>query len=74
MCIRDRNVTTQTGATATFTLSQTPLGAKVFMYVNGTRIKNGAYSVSGVTVTYTAANNNSYALVAGDRVQFDYAY
>ena len=68
------NVTTQTGATATFTLSQTPLGAKVFMYVNGTRIKNGAYSVSGVTVTYTAANNNSYALVAGDRVQFDYAY
>jgi hypothetical protein len=68
------NVTTQTGATATFTLAQTPLGAKVFMYVNGTRIKNGAYAVSGVTVTYTAANNNSYALVAGDRIQFDYAY
>ena len=68
------NVTTQTGATATFTLAQTPLGAKVFMYINGTRIKNGAYTVSGVTVTYTAANNNSYTLVAGDRVQFDYAY
>jgi len=68
------NVTTQTGATATFTLAQTPLGAKVFMYINGTRIKNGAYAVSGVTVTYTAANNNSYALVAGDRIQFDYAY
>ena len=68
------NVTTQTGATATFTLAQTPLGAKVFMYINGTRIKNGAYAVSGLTVTYTAANNNSYALVSGDRVQFDYAY
>ena len=68
------NVTTQTGATATFTLAQTPLGAKVFMYINGTRIKNGAYTVSGVTVTYTAANNNSYALVSGDRVQFDYSY
>jgi hypothetical protein len=68
------NVTTQTGATATFTLAQTPLGAKVFMYINGTRIKNGAYAVSGVTVTYTAANNNSYVLVAGDRIQFDYAY
>jgi hypothetical protein len=68
------NVTTQTGATATFTLAQTPLGAKVFMYINGTRIKNGAYAVSGVTVTYTAANNNSYVLVSGDRVQFDYAY
>jgi len=68
------NVTTQTGATASFTLTNTPLNGKVFMYINGTRIKNGAYSVSGVTVTYTAANNNSYALVAGDRVQFDYAY
>lgn len=68
------NVTTQTGATASFTLTNTPLNGKVFMYVNGTRIKNGAYSVSGVTVTYTAANNNSYALVVGDRVQFDYAY
>ena len=68
------NVTTQTGATATFTLAQTPLGAKVFMYINGTRIKNGAYTVSGVTVTYTAANNNSYTLVSNDRVQFDYAY
>jgi hypothetical protein len=68
------NVTTQTGATATFTLAQTPLGAKVFMYINGIRIKNGAYAVSGVTVTYTAANNNSYTLVAGDRIQFDYAY
>ncbi len=68
------NVTTQTGATATFTLTQTPLGGKVFMFINGTRIKNGAFTVSGTTVTYTAANNNSYALVAGDRIQFDYAY
>ena len=67
-------VTTQTGATATFTLTQTALNAKVFMFINGTRIKNGAFSVSGTTVTYTAANNNSYALVAGDRIQFDYAY
>ena len=68
------NVTTQTGLTATFTLTQTPLGGKVFMFINGTRIKNGAFTVSGTTVTYTAANNNSYALVAGDRIQFDYAY
>ena len=64
----------QSGATATFTLTQTPLGAKVFMYINGTRIKNGAYAVSGVTVTYTSANNNNYSLLSGDRVQFDYAY
>jgi hypothetical protein len=65
---------TATAALASFTLSQTALNAKVFMFINGTRIKNGAFSVSGTTVTYTAANNNSYVLVAGDRIQFDYAY
>jgi hypothetical protein len=63
-----------TAAQTSFTLSQTPLGAKVWMFVNGVRIRNGAYSISGTTVTYTAANNNSYAIVAGDRIQFDYAY
>jgi hypothetical protein len=61
-------------AQTSFTLTQTALNAKVFMFINGTRIKNGAFSVSGTTVTYSAASNNSYALVAGDRVQFDYAY
>jgi hypothetical protein len=55
-------------------LTQTPLNNKVFMFINGTRIKNSAYTVSGTTVTYNPANNNSYALVAGDRIQFDYAY
>ena len=65
---------TATAAQTSFTLTQTPRGAKVWMFVNGTRIKNGAYSVSGTTVTYTAASNNSYSLVAGDRIQFDYAY
>ena len=63
-----------TTAQTSFTLSQTALNSKVFMFINGTRIKNSAFSVSGTTVTYTAANNNSYALVAGDRIQFDYAY
>jgi hypothetical protein len=54
---------------------QTPL-TKPFMYINGTRIKNTAYTwTSGNTyVTYVPVNNNSYTLVAGDRVQFDYAY
>jgi hypothetical protein len=65
---------TATAGQTSFTLSQTALNAKVFMFINGTRIRNGAYSVSGTTVTYTAANNNSYVLVAGDRIQFDYAY
>jgi hypothetical protein len=61
-------------ATATFTLANTPLNAKVWMFINGVRTNNNAYSVSGTTVTYTAANNNSYTIVVGDRVQFDYAY
>jgi hypothetical protein len=61
-------------ATATFTLSQTPLNTKVWMFINGVRTNNLAYTVNGTTVTYTAANNNSYTIVVGDRIQFDYAY
>jgi hypothetical protein len=61
-------------ATATFTLTNTPLNAKVWMFINGVRTNNNAYTVSGTTVTYTAANNNSYTIVVGDRIQFDYAY
>ena len=54
---------------------QTPL-SKPFMYINGTRIKNAAYTWTAgtTTVTYNPTNNNSYTLVVGDRVQFDYAY
>ena len=57
-----------------FTLSQTPLNAKIWMFINGARTNNNAYSVSGTTVTYTAANNNGYTLVINDRIQFDYCY
>ena len=67
-------ISTHAVATATFTLTQTPLNSKVWMFINGVRTNNNAYSVSGTTVTYTAANNNSYTLVVGDRIQFDYAY
>jgi hypothetical protein len=62
-----------TGQTS-FTLSQTPLNAKIWMFINGARTNNNAYSVSGTTVTYTAANNNGYTLVINDRIQFDYCY
>jgi hypothetical protein len=62
-----------TAGQTTFTLSAAPLNNKVWMFVNGTRIKNGAYSVSGLIVTYDPTNNNSYTLVLNDRVQFDYA-
>ena len=64
------------GAT-TFTLSQIPnANSKVKMYINGIRISNGAYSVNYTTkvVTYTPANNGSYTIIVGDRIQFDYFY
>ena len=65
---------TASAAQTTFTLSQTPLNAKVWMFINGVRTNNNAYTISGTTITYTSANNNNYTIVIGDRVQFDYAY
>ena len=64
-----------TSSQTSFTLTQTPsANSKVKMYINGIRISNTAYSISGATLTYTAANNGSYALTASDRVQFDFYY
>jgi len=66
--------TATTGQTS-FTLTRTPsVNSKVKMYINGIRISNTAYSFTGITLTYNATNNESYALVAGDRIQFDYYY
>jgi hypothetical protein len=65
---------TATAAQTSFTLTQTPLNTKVWMFINGIRTNNLAYTISGTTLTYTASNNNSYTLVVGDRIQFDYAY
>ena len=66
---------TATAAQTGFTLSQTPsVRSKVKMYINGIRISNTAYSVSGTTLTYNAANNGSYSLTSTDRIQFDYFY
>ncbi len=62
-------------AQTSFTLTQTPsANSKVKMYVNGIRISNTAYSITGTTLTYDPANNGSYSLSVGDRVQFDYSY
>ncbi|MCX8485950.1 MAG: hypothetical protein ORN53_02010, partial [Crocinitomicaceae bacterium] len=65
---------TAPAAQTSFTLTSAPLNAKVWMFINGVRTNNNAYSISGTTVTYTPANNNSYVIVAGDRIQFDYCY
>jgi hypothetical protein len=59
----------------TFTLRHTPSAtSNMKMYINGIRISNSACSNSGITLTYVPANNGSYALMAGDRIQFDYSY
>ena len=59
----------------TFTLGHTPSAtSNLRMYINGVRISNSACSNSGITLTYVPANNGSYALMAGDRIQFDYSY
>ena len=63
-----------TAGQTSFTLTNTPLSGRVWMYINGTRISKNAYSVTGTTVTYVPSNNNSYALIVGDRIQFDYVY
>ena len=74
---------TATAGQTVFTLTQTPITnntvspnvkPNVWMYINGIRTNNSAYSISGTTVTYTAASNNNYTIVVGDRIQFDYAY
>ncbi len=64
---------TATAAQTSFTLTQTPsVNSKVKMFINGIRISNTAYSLSGTTITYIPANNGSYSLAVGDRVQLDY--
>ena len=66
---------TATVGQVAFTLTRTPsIKSKVKMYINGIRITNTAYTISGTTVTYNPANNGSYALIAGDRIQFDYYF
>jgi hypothetical protein len=69
------NEFTATTAQTSFTLTQTPsVNSKVKMYINGVRISNTAYSVSGVTLTYNGTYNGVYSLTTGDRIQFDYYY
>ena len=54
-----------------FTISNTASGNVMFS-INGVLIRPSAVSVSNVTVTYTAANNSSYALIANDSVIISY--
>ena len=40
------------------------------MFINGVRISNSAYTISGNSVTYLPANNGSNVLRDGDRIEF----
>ena len=64
---------TPSAGQTSFILTNTPLG-RVAMFVNGVRVPKAAVSVSGLTVTYVPASNGAYALLATDRVSFDYIY
>jgi len=62
------------GQTA-FNLTQTKSSNSLLkLYINGVKISKTAFSLSGTTFTYIPANNDAYALIAGDRVQIDYFY
>jgi hypothetical protein len=73
-----REVADEVAATnnqTSFTLTQTPAStSKVKMYINGVRVTNSCYSLSGNTITYNPGNNGSYSLIVADRIQFDYYY
>ena len=67
--------TNVTDGQTTFTLSHTPSNSTlVRMYINGVLISQSANSKSGTTVTYIPANNGSYSITAGDRIQFYYYF
>ena len=69
------NEFTATTNQTSFTLTQTPsVNSRVKMFINGVRISNTAYTVSGTTLTYIPANNGNNSLSSGDRIQFDYYY
>jgi hypothetical protein len=68
---------TATADQRSFPLSKIPSErSTVKMYINGVRISKAGYSLQATTtamITYSSAGNGGYALVAGDRIQFDYA-
>ena len=47
---------------------------QIEIWFDGIRISKTAYTISGTTLTYIPANNGAYALVVGDRIQFDFSY
>ncbi|MCZ2487285.1 hypothetical protein [Aquirufa antheringensis] len=81
------NLVAVTAGQTNFTLTQTPhTTAKLKMYVNGILISQNAYSYKTSSafstnatsptpfLAYVTANNGSYTIALGDRIQFVYSY
>jgi hypothetical protein len=81
------NLAAVTAGQTNFTLSQTPHATtKLKMYVNGILISQNAYSYKTTSafstnatvptpyLAYVTANNGSYTIALGDRIQFVYSY
>ncbi len=81
------NLIAVTAGQINFTLSQTPATTtKLKMYVNGILISQNAYSYKTTSafstnatvptpyLAYVTANNGSYVIALGDRIQFVYSY
>lgn len=64
-----------TNAQTSFSLSNTPAtNSIVKMYINGIRISNSAFVVTGTTLNYLPTNNGNHDLDVGDRIQLEYYY
>lgn len=81
------NLVAVTAGQTNFTLTQTPTATtKLKMYVNGILISQNAYSYKTSSafstnatsptpfLAYVTANNGSYTIALGDRIQFVYSY
>lgn len=81
------NLVAVTAGQTNFTLTQTPHpSTKLKMYVNGVLISQNAYSYKTTSafstnataptpfLAYVTANNGSYTIALGDRIQFLYSY
>lgn len=81
------NLAAVTAGQTNFTLTQTPTATtKLKMYVNGILISQNAYSYKTSSafstnatsptpfLAYVTANNGSYTIALGDRIQFVYSY
>jgi len=64
---------TATAGQTSFTLTSEPTN-EVLLSRNGATLRKAARSVSGTTVTYLPAGNNSEALVAGDAIDIFYTF